>query len=108
MHEEAMEEQEEAMAKAKRDSAGRWWAVGGGRRCSVGGKAGGRVAVGRLPQKIYIQNLPITACCLLPAAWLVLVVAAAVAVVVVVSKVFGDACWGFSSRLFWGTINKRA
>lgn len=40
MHEEAKEAQEEAMAKAKRESAGRWWAVGGGRRCSEGGGEG--------------------------------------------------------------------
>lgn len=69
MHEEAKEAQEEAMAKAKRDSAGRWWAVGGGRRCSVGGKAGGRVAVGgsrQAPTKnIHTKS---TYHCLLPAA----------------------------------------
>lgn len=68
----------------------------GGGQAAVGGSRQAPTKNIHTKSTYHLPSLP---------AWLVLVVVAAVvvvAVVAVVSKVFGDACWGFSSRLFLG------
>lgn len=84
-----------AVGVQQRSAARRKGRRAGGGQAAVGGSRQAPTKNIHTKSTYHLPSLP---------AWLVLVVVAAVVVVVVavVSKVFGDACWGFSSRLFLG------